>query len=554
MSDNKKLAELLYPNNKYTVEQILKMYPSRKLEKSQEVTRFAPSPTGFLHLGHFFQCVINKFLAKQNKGVFYYRVEDTDKKREVAGADKFAYDKISEYGFVPDEGWSPNGELGEYGPYRQSERLEIYKAFGKRLVEEGRAYPCFCDATEGKEDVLENREKQLEQTATLLDHDKCRELSIEKIKDYIDEGKAFALRLKSLNNQDDKVVIHDRVRGDREIPANLRDAVLIKKDGIPPYHFAHPIDDYLMGTTVVVRGEEWYPSAPLHAEICEALNIPVISYLHTAVLCKIDEKTGNKRKFSKRLDPEFNIEYFDKMGYPKEAVLEYVLTLANSNFEDWRKANSTLNIFEFPFSVERMGTSSPMFDLVKLTDISKNIIAYKKAEVLFLEAKDWAQKYDKDFALVLQKNKTLAINALNIDREVERPRKDIGTYQDIKSLYAYFFNELLNKESLLNFDAKFKAQTLKMFIKKYAESLNLNVSKDEWFANVKEVANACGFAVDNKAYKANPQSFAGNVADACSILRVALCGKNKTPDLYSIMQTLGEEEVLSRLNFVYDKL
>lgn len=551
---SKELADLLYPNNKYTVEEIEKMYPPRKLKEGQFVTRFAPSPTGFLHLGHFFQSVIDKFIALKNDGIFYFRVEDTDHKREVAGADKYAFDKICEYGFVPDEGWTPEGDKGDYGPYRQSERTEIYKAYAKMLVEKGRAFPCFCEAPEGKEEVLENREQQLEETSTLIDHDPCRDLSIEEVKANLKAGKPWALRLKNMNKEGDKTIIHDLVRGERVIQANLKDAVLIKSDGIPPYPFAHPIDDHLMHTSIVVRGEEWFSSVALHNEIHEALGFEPMKYIHTAVICKIDEETGNKRKFSKRKDPEFNIDYFYKKGYPRRATVEYVLNLANSNFENWRVNNPKADIFDYPFTIENMGSSSPMFDLVKLGDVCKNVVSRMSAKDVYNETKEWAELYDEKFAKLLAKNEKLAINALNIDREIERPRKDISTYADVKPLYEYFFNELFDKSKLLNFDEKYEKNTIKDFILNYLNAYSHGVTKDEWFSNVKAVAEKTGFCTDNKVYKQNPSAFKGNTADACNILRIALTGRSQTPDLYSIMQVLGEEEIKSRLEFVTKNL
>ncbi len=551
---SKELANLLYPNNKYTVEEIEKKYPPRKLKEGQYVTRFAPSPTGFLHLGHFFQSVIDKFIALRSGGIFYFRVEDTDKKREVEGADKYSYNKICEYGFVPDEGWTPSGDKGAYGPYRQSERQEIYKAYAKMLVEKGRAFPCFCDAPEGKEEVVENREQQLEETSTLMEHDPCRDLSIEEVKANLKAGKPWALRLKSMNKEGDKTTIHDLVRGERVIQANMKDAVLIKSDGIPPYPFAHPIDDHLMHTSIVVRGEEWFSSVALHNEIHEALGFEPMKYIHTAVICKPDEVTGNKRKFSKRKDPEFNIDYFYKQGYPRRATVEYVLNLANSNFEMWRVNNPKADIFEYPFTIDNMGSSSPMFDLVKLGDVCKNVVSRMSAKDVFSETKEWAEVYDPEFAKLLEKNENLAINALNIDRENERPRKDIMTYADVKPLYEYFFNEIFDKSKLLNFDEKDAKNTIKDFILNYLSVDASKLSKDEWFNAVKEVATKSGFCTDNKLYKQSPEKYAGNTADACGILRVALTGRSQTPDLYSIIRVLGEEEVKSRLKFVFENV
>lgn len=544
---SKELADLLYPNNKYTVEQIEQMYPARKLKAGAEVTRFAPSPTGFLHLGHFFQSVVDKFIALRSGGIFYFRLEDTDDKREVEGADVYAYDKICEYGFVPDEGWTPSGDKGQYAPYRQSERLEIYKAYAKALVEKGRAFPCFCDAPEGKAEVLENREQQLEESNTLVDHDPCRDLSLDQVKKYLAAGKPWALRLKSQNKVGDKTIVHDLVRGEREIQANLKDAVLMKNNGVPPYPFAHPIDDHLMHTSIVVRGEEWFSSVALHNEIHEALGLEPPKYIHTAVICKIDENTGNKRKFSKRLDPEFNIDYFYKQGYPRRAVVEYVLNLANSNFENWRVNNPTADIFDYPFEISNMGSSSPMFDLVKLADVCKNALSRMTAAEVYENTLAWARVYDKDFADVLINNKERTIAALDIGRNDVRPRKDIAVYPDVKRLFDYMFNQTFDFKKLQNQDAKYDKRVIKDFLSAYKQAYNHNDTKDEWFNRVKSVATQCGFCTDNKLYKGNPSAYVGNTADACAILRVAITGSNQTPDLYSIMQVLGEEEVLNRL-------
>jgi len=550
MNNYEKIAELLFPNNKYSVEDLEKMFPKRNLKEGAEVVRFAPSPTGYLHLGHFFQSVVNRFLATKTGGIFYYRTEDTDSKRAVEGAEELALRFLEEYGLNTDEGLTANGIKGDYGPYRQSERTQYYNTFAKMLVEKGRAFPCFCDAAEGKEEIVENREKMLEETSTLMEHDPCRDLTDEEIEANLRAGKPYAIRLRSINKEGDKIIVKDRIKGEREIPANLKDVVLIKKDGIPPYPFAHPVDDHLMRTTVVVRGEDWFSSVAQHIDIFNALGFEPIEYIHSALICKIDSETGNKRKLSKRKDPENNVMYFGQTGYPRNAVLEYLLTLINSNFEEWRKENQDASLFDFPFSTDKMSAGNPMFDLVKLNDISKNVISRMKAEDVYNETLAWAKENDKEFASLIEKHKDLTIKALNIDREIERPRKDITTYGEVKNLYSYFYNELLNREELLNFDAKFANETIKEFLSEYLKVLSLDVTKEEWFSVIKDVAGKCGFATDNKAYKANPEAFKGNVADACAIVRIAVTGRNQTPDLYSIMKVLGKEEVESRINYV----
>jgi len=553
MNNNQKIAELLYPNNKYTVDEILKKYPKRNLAKNQVVSRYAPSPTGYMHLGNFFQMFIAYNLTRVSDGVFFLRIEDTDAKREKKDAVGVIYEILEKFGIKANEYQTLEGEdIGDYGPYVQSQRVEIYKAFAKKLVSEGKAFPCFCKKTEGKEDVLKLREHKFENDDQ-KEYDPCRDLSFEEVEANIKAGKPFAIRLRTNNDGSERVKFYDLIKGEIDTKANAKDIILVKSDGVPPYAFAHAIDDTLMGTTIVVRGEEYISSTPAHMEIFDALGFDYVTYCHNPLICKIGDE-GNRRKISKRYDPEADMRFYFDVGYPIESVLEYLLNLINSGFENWRKENPDLSWTEFKFGVNDITAVAPIFDLVKLNDISKNLISRMKAIDVYSETLKWAQDNDKEFAKVLTDNKDLAIKALNIDREIERPRKDIAKYSDVKDLYTYFFNEIFDKNELVNFDSKFSKETLKEFIQEYLNSLNLNVQKDEWFNGIKEVAGRCGFALDNKAYKANPEEFKGNVADACSIIRVALTGRNQTPDLYSIMLTLGEKEVKDRLNYVLNKI
>ncbi|MBQ3158189.1 MAG: glutamate--tRNA ligase, partial [Clostridia bacterium] len=553
MNNYQKIAELLYPNNKYTVEEILKKYPKRNLDKNQVVSRYAPSPTGYMHLGNFFQMFISYNLTRVTDGVFFLRIEDTDAKREKKDATQVIYEILDNFGIKANEYQTLEGEdIGDYGPYVQSQRVEIYKAFAKKLVSEGKAFPCFCRKTEGKEDVLKLREHKFEND-DLKEYDPCRDLSYEEVEANIKEGKPFAIRLKTKNTGTERVKFYDLIKGEIDTKANAKDIILVKSDGVPPYAFAHAIDDTLMGTTIVVRGEEYISSTPSHMEIFDALGFDYVTYCHNPLICKIGEE-GNRRKISKRYDPEADMRYYFEEGYPIESVLEYLLNLINSGFENWRRENPDLSWKEFKFGVNDITAVAPIFDLVKLNDISKNLISRMNKVDVYNGALLWAEKYDSEFAGLLKEHKNLAIEMLNIDREIERPRKDIAKYKDVRELYLYFFNEIFDKKELLNFDTKYAKESIVKFLSKYKSKIDLTVQKDVWFAGVKEIAGSCGFATDNKAYKANPSAYAGNVADACTILRVAITGRTQTPDLYSIMQTLKYDEVISRIEYVLENL
>ncbi len=553
-TNSEKLADLLFPNIDKDVKYYLNKYKKRNLPKGAEVTRIAPSPTGFLHLGTAYGALIDYLTAKKTGGVFYMRLEDTDQKREIKNAGQIAYDMLCYYGITPDEGYRGNAEqVGEYGDYIQSHRTEIYHAFAKELVKIGRAFPCFCEKSDSLDDIKARRTQQLEETEDIEDKDPCRDLSFEEVDAKIKAGKPFALRLRSNGNADKTFEFHDLIKGDRILRENTKDIVLLKSNGIPPYSLAHLVDDTLMGTTIVVRGEEWYPSLSAHLELFDALGLERPKYAHTPVICKVDED-GNKRKLSKRKDPEADVRYYIEKGYPKQAVVEYLINLLNSDFETWRNNNPTADYHDFDFNISKIGSNNPMFDIVKLSDVSKNLISHMRAVDVYNELLVWAKQFDKDFYKILAKNKELAVLALNIDREIERPRKDIAKYSDVKELYSYMFEELLDKNTLLNFGDKVKKQTVKTFLQMYLNELDLTISKDEWFAKIKEVAKMNGFATDNKLYKQNPTAYVGNTADACNLIRVAVAGRSQTPDLYSIMTVLGKEKVVSRIKYAISKL
>lgn len=538
--DYKKLADLLFADNKLTVEEIEKRYPKRELKDGACVTRFAPSPTGYMHLGGFFQALIDYNIAKRSGGVFMLRIEDTDQKREISGASAIIMGILNEYGFTPDEYELKGGvTVGEYGPYYQSERQEIYKAYAKKLVSEGKAFPCFCKKTEGLKDVKEKREKKFA-VGINEDKDPCRNLTLEQIEKYLKEGKKFAIRLKSAGDGTKKIKFHDGAKGDVEIIENSMDAILLKDDLIPTYHFAHAVDDTLMGTTVVVRGEEWLPSYPLHVEIFNALGFKQPKYIHTPLIYKFNEK-GNKIKISKRKHPEADMRFFDKEGYDKEAVIEYLTNLINSNFETWRAKNPTADIMEFPFDGFKITANTPIFDFVKLNDVSKEIISRYSADRCYADLLAWAREYSLENVDYLVKDKEYVTKILNIDREKLKPRKDIYKWSMFFELYDYMFSDPTHYE--LDEDKK---KDFEKVLREYKKYLNLS-SKEVWFENIKKMATELGYATDNKDFKANPDKYKGNVATVCEYIRVAITGRKNSPDLFEIMSLLGEKEVLQRM-------
>ncbi len=553
--DYKKLANLLYPNVEHDVDYYLKNTPKRNLSESAEVTRIAPSPTGFLHVGTVYGALIDYLTAKKSDGVFYMRLEDTDQKREIKDAGQIAYDMLCFYGISPDEGYrgDNNSELGDYGPYVQSKRLPIYHAFAKKLVELGRAFPCFCEKSETKQDILDRRNEQLETSEDIESKDPCRNLKLEEIEANLKAGKPFALRLLSQGDAEKTFEFEDLIKGKRQIRENTKDIVLLKSNGIPVYSLAHLVDDTLMGTTIVVRGEEWYPSLSSHIELFDAMGLPRMKYAHTPVICKLDED-GNKRKLSKRKDPEADSRFFAEKGYPVIAVVEYLLNLLNSDFEIWRTNNPHTDYHEFDFQISKMGSNNPMFDMDKLDNVSKNIISWWTAEKVYDECLAWAEKYDTEWANVLKGNKNKAIAVFSVERGTERPRKDIVNFSMVKDLYSYMFEETLNKTTTLEFNPKFDKETIKSFLSAYKTSFTIDCDNSEWFNGLKVVAERCGFCTNNKEYKTNPEAYKGNTADACSILRVAMTGREQTPDLFSLLKILGKQEVESRIEYVINNL
>lgn len=535
------LANLLYPDTQ-DISFYLNKYPNRNV--SGEVTRLGPSPTGYLHIGQVYQSIVHRMLANETNGIFYLRLEDTDSKREVDYAGEIAYDMLTRLGLTPDEGYrGANPEIGDYGPYKQSDRNEIYHAFAHELVKRGRAFPCFCKDSENLDEIKRKREEELSENDNLIDHDPCRNLTLDEIKNNLKQGKKFALRLLSVGDSNKTHEFVDAIKGKKELRENARDDVLIKSNGVPVYAFAHIVDDTLMHTSIIVRGQEWYQSLPVHIELSRAFGFAPFKYAHTPNICVLDEN-GNKRKISKRKDSFADVRFFLNKGYPINAIIEYLLTLLNSDFEMWRKNNPDLPYTKFPFSLKKIGVTNPLFDFMKLDNISKTIISHYSAEEVYNNAITWAREWNKDDLKVLEENKDVLIKVLSIDRGGDRPRKDITYFSEILSLYNYILpNFKLSDIDVGNIDK----QIAKNFIKKYSEQYVQLSDNAEWFENLKQVAFSFNF-VDNKTYKQNPEMFAGNITDASKLVRLAITGRTDSPNLFEIMKILGTTECKNRLN------
>lgn len=543
MTENEKIAELLFPSINRTPEYYEEKYPPRRLKEGARVTRFAPSPTGFLHFGNLFSCAIGYNIARRSGGIFYVRIEDTDQKRKVEGAVEGMLNALSAYGIVPDEGvMADASEQGAYGPYTQSERVEIYQTYAKKLVSEGMAYPCFCSA-ESLEALRAKQEKE-DIKGYWGAYAKCRHLSYTQIKENIAAGKPWTLRLKSPGDIEKKCVFADLIKGKIEMPENVIDVVLLKADGIPTYHFAHVIDDHLMRTTHVVRGDEWIASVPLHLQLFRALGFKPVKYVHIATIMKEEGESG-KRKLSKRKDPEAAVSYYMEQGFPAASVNEYIMTLANSNFEDWRKINKDASIDDFPFNVKKMSVSGALLDLVKLCDVSKNVICRMTAQEVFDQSYAWAKTYCPALAALYEKDPARATAILNIDRGGKKPRKDIAKWSDLPDYISYMYEETFRPDYTLNGNAT--AALAVQVLEKYIPLVDIQDDKDTWFGKIKGMCEAVGCTPNVKEYKQNPQAYQGHVGDVSTIIRVALTGRTNTPDLFAITALLGTETVSKRL-------
>ncbi len=541
---NSKMAELLLPDIDKTPEYYENLYPARNLPEGARVTRIAPSPTGYLHLGVLFAALVNRITATSTGGIFYTRIEDTDKKREVKGGIEDIIGGLDRFGIKIDEGFiSGTEQKGDYGPYQQSYREEIYKTYVKELIRQGLAYPCFCTA----EELAEVREKQEAQKIRTGYHGvwaKHRDITYEEAKSLIDEGKPFVIRLKSPVNEENKIIFEDTIKGKIEMPENDEDFVLLKSDGIPTYHFAHAIDDHLMHTTHVLRGDEWISSVPKHIQLFKLLGFKPPKYGHISPIMKLDD--GAKRKISKRKDPEAAVHFFAELGFMSEAVINYLMTIASSDFEDWRRANPDTSYKDFKFNLKKMSVSGALFDEDKLIDVSKNMVSKLSSSEVYEHLTVWAKEFDSEFYQILTENSDYTKSVLAIDRDVPKPRKDIAKWNEVKNYFSYMFDSLYVPdytlpENILSDDAK-------AFLNIYKEIYNAEDERQEWFQKIKDIAPNIGFAAETKEYKASPENYKGHAGDLSSILRIAITGRRNTPDLCSIMQVLGKDKCISRIN------
>ena len=551
--DYKELANLIFPEAR-PISYYEEKYPERGLEEGAIVTRFAPSPTGVMHVGGLYQGLIAKKLAEQTKGVFFLRIEDTDQKREVENGIKGIVESLKEFGIEPDEGMtSETEEIGKYGPYKQSLRKEIYQAYAKYLIEQGNAYPCFCT----QEELNQIREKQ--EAAKIRPGyygiwAKCRGLTVEEMAKKIEAGDEYIIRLKSPGREDRKIKHKDIIKGNVEFPENDQDVVIIKGDGLPTYHFAHAVDDHLMHTTHVIRGDEWLSSVPLHLQLFQVLGFRAPKYAHIAPIMKNDD--GNKRKLSKRKDPEAAVSYYAEEGIPKEAVKEYLLNIANSTFENWRRANPEKPIEEFNLQLNKMSVSGALFDMVKLLDVSKIVISKMSAKEVYNNSLEWAKKQDNELAELLGNQKDYSIKVFGIERGNKKPRKDISKWSDVKENISYMYNELFEKDKneyqyqVINNKEEIE-KILDLYITKY---YNPQDDKQTWFDKIKELAGEMGYAKEVKEFKANPNAYKAHVGDVSTVIRVALTKRTNTPDMYEIMQVLGKDIIKSRFDNAKENL
>ena len=546
--DYQALADLLFPHVTETPEDVQARFPKRELPEGAVVTRMAPSPTGFVHLGNLVQGMISERMAHQSGGVLFLRVEDTDAKREVPGAVEVLINSLEHYNIKFDEGATIDGDNGLYGPYRQRQRASIYHVFAKKLVLEGKAYPCFCTEEELTA-MREQQEANKENFGYYGKYATWRDRSIEEIQAQIDAGNPWVLRFKSEGSIANQFKFDDLVKGKLTITENDIDNVLLKSDGIPTYHFAHAVDDELMRTTHVVRGDEWLPSLPFHIQLFKALGFKLPKYVHIGPLMKMD---GNsKRKLSKRKDPELALTFYKAAGFPVQAMREYLMTVLNSNFEDWRRANPDADIESFKFSPKKLNPAGSLFDYAKLVDVSKNVISRMDAETVYALLTEWAMEFDADFGAKLASDPGFATSILAIGRGGKKPRKDLSTWADAKEYMGFFYDEYLEAP---RFDEKFDKATVKDALNRFLEKFDINDDANTWFNKVKEITEEMGFTTDMKAYKADPGAFPGTVADISTFIRQAVTGKCSSPDLYTVMQILGYERTVERIKAVVETL
>ena len=542
--DYKELANLIFPDAR-DISYYEEKYPERNLPEGAIVTRFAPSPTGYVHIGGLYQSLVAKMSAKKTGGVFFLRIEDTDQKRKVENGVTDIVNSLKVFDMAPDEGMISETEwTGDYGPYIQSERKEIYQAYAKYMIEQGKAYPCFCTPEQ------EEERNKLQLDAKIRPGyygvwAKCRNLTLDEMAEKIKAGVPYVIRFKSTGREDRKIQISDGIKGKITFPEYDIDIVIIKSDGLPTYHFAHMVDDHLMRTTHVIRGDEWLPSVPLHVQLFKEAGFKAPKYCHISPMMKNDN--GNKRKLSKRKDPEAAVSYYDELGVPPDAVKEYLLNIANSTFENWRRQNKDANIEDFDFHLNKMSVSGALFDMVKLFDVAKIVISRYSAEKVYNDSYAWAKKYDEELVKLLE-NKDYALKVLGIERGNAKPRKDIAKWSDLKENISYMYNEEFDKITEFDFGKVTDKDLANKISKLYAEKyFDINDDKQTWFDKMKDLAEEVGFAREVKEWKADPEKWPGHVGDISSVIRSKLTGRLNTPDLYEIIKVLGKDEVLRRL-------
>lgn len=553
MANYNDLAELIFKDVTLTVEDLEKRYPKRDLKEGAMVTRFAPSPTGFLHTGSLFTSLVSARYAKQSGGVFYIRLEDTDTKREIQGSGESLISQLAVFDVIPDEGYlSDTKEIGNYGPYKQSNRAYIYRACIKHLMKMGRAYPCFCTQEELAE-LRKVQEANKEIPGYYGKYAKYRDFPIDEAIKKIEAGEPYIIRFKSMGDHNNKIKFHDEIRGDLELTENDQDIVILKGDGLPTYHFAHLCDDHFMHTTHVTRGEEWLPSLPIHLELFDTMGFERPKYAHFPVIMKVEN--GNRRKLSKRKDVEAAVSYFLEQGYPKYGFIEYLLTIANSNYEMWRNENLDKDFYDFKLSFDKMSLDGALFDLEKVASISKERMAYRKASDLCQEVKEWAKTYQPEFYQKIISDEAFFTSILNIEREKDKPRKDYSKYSDIYPIISFFYDDVYNQIDLKNLDfGQFDKEDVKAVLNDYKESIDLSLDEEAWFNSMKELSMRHGFADNVKVWKKNKEAYKGHVGDVTGFLRITLSGRSVCPNLYYIIQILGKEKTLARIDKVLNSL
>lgn len=552
MNLNEKLADLIFPSINETIDDLEKKYPERKLKEGAKVTRFAPSPTGFLHTGSLFTSMVAFKLAHDSEGVFYTRLEDTDTKREIEGSGNKLIEQLAKFNIVPNEGYLGSVEKGIYGPYKQSDRKHIYDVVIKDMIKKGIAYPCFL--SEG--DLVKIRDEQTknkEITGIYGKYAIYRNLDINKAIEYIEEGKPYVIRFKSSGNHLNKIKVKDEIRGELELTENDQDIVIRKSDGLPTYHFAHACDDHFMHTNLVTRGEEWLPSLPIHIELFKALGFKTVKYAHLPVIMKMDN--GTRRKLSKRKDNEASVDFFLESGYEPKSLLVYLMTIANSNYEDFIVQTKDYDLDHFKFNIKKMSLDGALFDINKLAFYGREILGYMNKDEISSKSKEWAKVYSPELTALINKLGDKYTEILNIEREKKNPRKDYAKYGDIYENIKFFDFDEYSKivSNGYEFNESIDYDTIKSILKDYKENYFLEGDENNWYNNVKNIANKYNFAIDSKAYKLNPSSYKGNMNDFCEIIRVIVSGRKVTPNLFSILKILGKEELDKRIDLFLGK-